>query len=61
MHRTHEYIVSLPSCDLRSIIRSTNPAGEYRIELDWAKAELRRRQSAHNNAVHRQWHAMECL
>lgn len=40
---SREQIRSLPSDDLRAIVRSTNPAGSLWVELVAARSELERR------------------
>jgi hypothetical protein len=42
---TKTQIIALPTEDLRAIVRSTNPDGDLKIELSWARDELERRQS----------------
>ena len=43
---TQEKIASLPTEDLLAIVRSTNPAGKFWLELVWAQDELDRRNAA---------------
>lgn len=40
---TKEQIVSLPTRELRAIVRSTSPSGRFWLELVWAKDELARK------------------
>lgn len=43
---TIDEIKQLPTCALRAIVRSTNPAGRYWLEYMTARDELARRQGA---------------
>jgi hypothetical protein len=42
---TIEQIQTLPIRELRAIVRSTNPAGKFWLEMTWARDELARRKA----------------
>jgi len=43
---TKDQIATLPTAELRAVVRSTNPTGRYWLELQWARDELARRAEA---------------
>lgn len=45
---TRSEVQALPTHDLRVIVRGTNPDGDLKIELSWAREELERRDAKHN-------------
>jgi hypothetical protein len=40
---TKEQVQTLPTNELRAILRSTNPAGKFWLEMVWASDEMDRR------------------
>lgn len=53
MNMTKEAVIMLPSQTLRSIVRSTSPAGKYWMEYQYARAELARREAKARKAGQR--------